>query len=317
MAELSFICYTPKNEKIVVDSVVSYELSKTAQAPADGLRLTFLSDKKLPCISRVLAYDGDELIFNGIADTQRQSVTSTGISCFIYARSTACVLLDNEAKPYTYDSPSAIFLFNRYARDFGFKSKLPSVWCDTYYQVGKGTSCYGAINDMVYALTGKNVLVTPQNELCVLNENAVVNMEHYNVLSKKYVINRGDAYSQIDYMTDDENGYSHHFKSRFFESEGISRSKKINLAALPIWQQKRKLKNLLSSSSDNYETIELVLEGIHNFNLYDRVKCDGTIDDGDDFYISDICISAKTDYCKTRITASKSIDLREVNYVAE
>ena len=56
MAELSFICYTPKDEKIVVDSVVSYELSKTAQAPADGLRLTFLSDKKLPCISRVLAY---------------------------------------------------------------------------------------------------------------------------------------------------------------------------------------------------------------------------------------------------------------------
>lgn len=171
--------------------------------------------------------------------------------------------------------------------------------------------------DMVYALTGKNVLVTPQNELCVLNENAVVNMEHYNVLSKKYVINRGDAYSQIDYMTDDENGYSHHFKSRFFESEGISRSKKINLSALPIWQQKRKLKNLLSSSSDNYETVELVLEGIHNFNLYDRVKCDGTIDDGDDFYISDICISAKTDCCKTRITASKAIDLREVNYVAE
>lgn len=216
MAELSFVCYTPQNEKISVDGVVSYELSKTAQAPADGLRLTFLSDKKLPCINRVLAYDGDELIFNGIADTQRQSVTSTGISCFVYARSTACILLDNEAKPYTYDSPSAIFLFNRYARDFGFKSKLPSVWCDTYYQVGKGTSCYGAINDMVYALTGKNVLVTPQNELCVLNENAVVNMEHYNVLSKKYVINRGDAYSQIDYMTDDENGYSHHFKSRFF-----------------------------------------------------------------------------------------------------
>lgn len=73
----------------------------------------------------------------------------------------------------------------------------------------------------------------------------------------------------------------------------------------------------MSSSSDNYETVELILEGIHNFNLYDRVKCDGTIDDGDDFYISDICISAKTDYCKTRITASKSIDLREVNYVAE
>lgn len=109
MAELSFVCYTPQNEKISVDGVVSYELSKTAQAPADGLRLTFLSDKKLPCINRVLAYDGDELIFNGIADTQRQSVTSTGISCFVYARSTACILLDNEAKPYTYDSPSAIF----------------------------------------------------------------------------------------------------------------------------------------------------------------------------------------------------------------
>ena len=67
MAELSFVCYTPQNEKISVDGVVSYELSKTAQAPADGLRLTFLSDKKLPCINRVLAYDGDELIFNAKA----------------------------------------------------------------------------------------------------------------------------------------------------------------------------------------------------------------------------------------------------------
>ena len=55
MAELSFVCYTPQNKKISVDGVVSYELSKTAQAPADGLRLTFLSDKKLPCINRVLA----------------------------------------------------------------------------------------------------------------------------------------------------------------------------------------------------------------------------------------------------------------------
>lgn len=62
---------------------------------------------------------------------------------------------------------------------------------------------------------GQKCACYPSNELCVLNENAVVNMEHYNVLSKKYVINRGDAYSQIDYMTDDENGYSHHLKAAF------------------------------------------------------------------------------------------------------
>jgi prophage tail gpP-like protein len=69
---------------------------------------------------RAEAYNGDKKIFNGFVDRQVASVSGEEKSVFIYARSSAAVLVDNEALPSQYHRPSARQLWFHNAREFGF-----------------------------------------------------------------------------------------------------------------------------------------------------------------------------------------------------
>lgn len=318
MAELKFFIYDIDNNKTELDGITSFELSKDINAACDGLRLRFVRDDSLFEIYRIEVFFNHEKIFFGYCDTQRETSSEKGFEGFIYARSSAAILVDNEAKPFAYSSPSARSLFNHNAKEFGFIFNLPNLSCACDYRVCKGTSCYGAINDFIYAMSGKNIIVNSSNELTVLNGENTVILNDYFILSEKRSINRGEAISKIDYKRESSDRYIYHIKSRFLEENKINCSRKLNLSSLPQWQRQNRLKNKLESSSASYYETEIVLNGCHNFNLYDRVqyqsKYFGSIQN---CYISSVCVSFTEKGAQTILTINKSIDLKEINYVDE
>lgn len=318
MAVLRFLLYDLDEKSFEVGSVLSYEISRDASAACDGLRLTFTFDFSLGEINRVEVYDENEIIFSGYCDTQRDSVSSDGYECFIYARSSACILVDNEAKPFTYNRPSARSLFVKNAKDFGFSYCLPEIYCDSDYQVSKGSSCFAAINSFVYGITGSNMMVNEKNELVMPDRSGSISLENFSIISERRVINRGNAVTEVDYKAYSDNDYAHHIKSRFFEDRKINRTVKLNISSLPEWQRDYTLMNTLKSAAASYNTIELLLGSCENLPLYGNVAYKssfmGLIES---YYISSVCIISDKNGERTRLTLSKNIDLKEITYVAE
>lgn len=120
MAGLIFSAYDTEEKEIAVSNVLSYELSKDEDAACHGLRLYFISKVPLPELFMLRAKNNGTIVFNGYVDTQRETSDEKGTVCFVFARSTACVLLDNEAKPQVYFKPTAEALFLSNAKGLGF-----------------------------------------------------------------------------------------------------------------------------------------------------------------------------------------------------
>lgn len=318
MAVLKFVLYDLMGNSFQANDVTSYGLSKNVDAACDGLQLTFTAEAAVNEFKSVKVFNKDNCIFNGLVDTQREQINEDGMSVYIYARSTASVLVDNEAVPFTYSYPSANSLYYHNARDFGFKSKLPELFSGSQYQVSKGTSCYGAINNFVYGICGKKIAVDVENNIYIPGGNAVVGIDGGKIISEKRTINRVKAISKIDYKANGSTSYCYHIKSRFFDERGISRCKKLNITSMPQWQQDSALLNALENAAADYCTVELALHGSVEACLYDRISYKSNIlDNTDDYYISSIYAYGDKNGEYTRLTISKQIDLREVSYVAE
>lgn len=298
-----------------IKGIISYELNRDIDAVCDSFRISFLSENQLDEIVSIKAYDGDRFVFNGLVDTQRESYGKNGFECFIYARSSACILVDNEAKPCTYTNPTALSLFMRNAGGFGFSSSLPRLFYNCDYQVNKGTSCYGAINNFVRGLTGKNIFINPDNELFIPSGDGNICLDDYEIMSVKRVINRGSLISQADYKINSNNDYCYHIKSRFLEEQGVYTLVNLNLSSLPVWQRETTAENIIKNSAANYHKYEVVVSGVAFADMYDSAS--SMQYDFGDYYISGISISFSSNGEKTKITLNKSLDLKEIRYVAE
>lgn len=315
---LNFFLETVDDRKIKIDDLLSFEIVKSLDAACDGLRLSFATENKIGEVAKAYVYDDDILVFNGFVDTQREQTDSKGFSVFIYARSTACLLVDNEANPITYNNPTAELLCYKNAYDFGFKYQLPKIGCNNYYEVSKGTSCYGAINDFVKALTGKNIYVDSQNTIRILEQKSQIKISRASVISERKIINRGNAITTIDYKFNGDDAYNHHLTSSFLKDRDIKRTQKINILSLPSWQKQMIVKNKLFNSCMDYYCAEFELSGFHNVNLCDGIDYDSfRLGSFDDYYVAQIVFKSSVKGTITKIVAYKNIDVGEINYVAE
>lgn len=315
---LNFVLYNLSEAKITVQNIISYELSRDTDAPCDGLRLTFACDGFLDEIYRVEVYDNDELVFSGYADTQREQMDDNGGTVFIYARSSACILVDNEAEPRSYYQPSLLSLFEIYAKDFGFKSEIEDVSCSADYLITKGTSCYDAINNFAVGVLGKSIMVDVNNKLVIPDDELSFAVDPECVISEKRVINRGNAISVVDYKINSDLEYNYHIKSRFMERQKINRKRKINISTLPMWQQELTLKNIMNRACESYNSIELVLDGSYMIPLFSRVEYDSSYQGVvQDYYLSSAKIIFDSKGERTRLVLRKRTDAEVISYVAE
>ncbi len=313
MAEISFRLYT-SDKMLIPGELLSWEIRRDISAPCDSVSLRFKCEAGQDELERAEAYADGRLIFSGFCDLQREEKKGEHCECFVYARSAACLLVDNEAEPYTYESPTARALFNINAEKYGFSFCMEDVGCSGRYVVNKGRSAYSAINGLVEAVSGKRVTVTPELELRAGGDGRRLTVSPESILRDRKSVCRGSAISRIDYKTADGSAYSHHIKSRSLERKGISKSRKVNLSSLYEWQQALELKNMLKSAAQEYFSRELTLEGTQDIQLYDRLLVDGEIG-GEDYYVCSACSVFDRRGERTVVRLTRDIDLEEIIYV--
>lgn len=288
----------------------------TAGVACDSLSAEFEPSGDIGEIVAVKAYDGASLVFNGYCDCQRTTTDDSGKIVYIYARSSACLLVDSQAMPYTYNRPTLIQLYSVYAEKFGFKNKLPSVRCCGKYEVPQGTSCFGAINSLASIELENGIYVTPANEICPLRESeSIVNLAKYKIISSKEIINRSEVISGVNYKRGYTADYDCRAASQTATDMGIDRCKYVNLTSLPTWQRDYKIAKMLKASFENYKICELTISGACREDLYQRFSCDSALCRLDDYILCEKKYTYDSSGEYTRLTLKKRIDIGEMTYV--
>ena len=318
MAGIEFVFNGLSGNTLSVSEPISFELKRNIDAACDGLSVRFLCEDTPFEFDTVTMYSDGDKVFFGICDTQHYNANEKGCSVFVYARSSAAILVDNEALPITYNSPSASTLFHSEAERFGFTNGLPEVYTNHRYTVGKGTSCYGAINNLVKTICGKSVLVNPDNTIYVPSGKGKISLGRKMIISEAKHINRAAPYAEIDYKVIGDEAYIRHCKSRFIEGAGIMRKRKVSVSSLPQWQRDFVLSHTLKKAAEDYHTAKFTIDGAHFFELYDLLEYKNSrLGDYDGYRLHKLSVTQNEKGVFTKLLFKKEFDLKEINYVAE
>ena len=218
--ELEFL----DGKRAVPRHLLSYRWSGDVTAGCDGLRLHFLWDGDLPEVYRVRGFAPDgACCFFGYADQQKLTVTPGQRRGFVYARSSACLLLDNEALPISLNAPNVDQMVHHYAAPFGFTAALPAGTAPGQYTVEKGTSCFGALQGFMQVLGTKGVFADPENRLCVYGSEAPVTLPGNQITSITAVTERGEAPGVYAYKIASAEPYCRRLEAGYFADKKISR----------------------------------------------------------------------------------------------
>lgn len=314
---MSVFVETIDGNKIEIKDISELRLTKSLGVACDSLWIKFFDENYVGEISKIKLYIKDNLIFNGLCDCRKSSESKNGYEISIFARSTACILVDNETMPYTYEKPSAKQLCRCAAEGFGFVCALPEIYSNMAYEVTAGSSCYGAISRFVSLLTGDYIYITPDNEIkaAKLSEN-VENINKYNVLSAVHTMDRSEPISKIRFKKNSgELRYNMNTEARLGSELGIERETYINLSALPQWQRDNTVLKRLKASYENYDTLEIVVSGYADEELMQRFNYEAQRISYENYYLAEkkyMC-SEKGEF--TKLVLRKNIDVKEITYV--
>lgn len=139
-------------------AVYKLKISQSADVPADSLKIHLygICEEEY---GRVLVYDGAECIFTAEVDEQIARIGETPCTELI-CRSTAAVLLDNEAKPRNFVSPCTDLIFRTYAAPYGFSEyEGENLSFQGEFSVQKGVSCYEVLENFSSNVYGKSLKV--------------------------------------------------------------------------------------------------------------------------------------------------------------
>lgn len=315
---MKFILEDKNENRITPEQVLSYVWSADANAACDGLRLTFLCGENMPQIYRVYVYDGEDCVFNGYADVQKVTMDASGCSCFLYARSSACLLVDNEAQPVSLVQPTSHQIFSCFAKEFGFENALPETAVDTLYLVQKGTSCFGVLHDFIQNACGSNVYVNAQNELCVYQTGSRLIVPQEQILSFSRITERGAPVSSYYYKIDSSEPYLHRLTSGYLNQAAIQRRRYVNLAAYPAGQRERLLKQKMYEKAQSYDCLEMTVQGEVTVPLFASLQSDGTqLQAYAGYLLYARELSGSSSGVQTKLNFKKKVDLQEVAHVAE
>ena len=269
-----YIATTISNEKIDLGPCYGCEMSKSQEAPADGLNAVFFSDKKHDQYKSIEVYlSENRLFFAGIVDEQNFEVTSSGCFLTIKARSNAARLIDNEASPQMYKHPSLDLIFKRHVKPYGFTSISgdKSTFSATL-EVERGTSewdvlarfCSACLNTIPVVNADGSIDASGACASGILTFSNTSNGINYTSIRQQY--NRHKLISEIIVCEPYAPIYVEKIRDNGLIENGISRRKFLSMA-----------EDSTSAEKVSIETAEqMIVEAKKKFNEI-RITCPGAI----------------------------------------
>lgn len=138
-------------------------INREEGAPADDMTAIFAYTALLPELTEIIVTEGEEIVFRGIVDEQSLICTGNEKALQISARSMAALLLDNEARPQSYDRPGAADIFRRHILPMGLtkyccgKKERPA-----RFEITKGMSQWQVLSLFCRSCLDSVPVVTPE-----------------------------------------------------------------------------------------------------------------------------------------------------------
>lgn len=306
--------------KYSFEQVLELDFTQTVGVPCDSISVRLKNADMPKEIAGVKLCFNEEIVFNGYCDNQKVSCGDDGFETYIYARSGAAVLVDNEAEPFTYNMPIAKQLCYVFAKPLGFTDDLPVIESREKYEIQKGTTCYGAISGFVAMAAGKNICVMPDNCIKILEKSDdIKELPSHRLINACAVINRSEPLTEIRFKKDSAlAGYKTRMRSSVNETYGLTeRIKYVNLSSLPQWQRDNTILQTLKNSYEDYRMLEVTVAGYVSEPLLQRYSYHSRLGDYEDYVMTEkeYIVGANGEF--TRLVLKKEIDIKEITYVAQ
>ena len=254
---------TPSGEEAEFHSVQSLVLQKDFEVPADSMTFVLSEVVKENIAYVVLKEDGRE-VYRGVVDEQNVYISSKEQTEFV-SRSTACVLLDNEACPATFFYPDARLLTEKYLAPLGVtKFSGENRVYPGEFKVAKGMSCWQVMESFASKLYG--MLPVVQGDTIVFRdecdeedvvfslggENPPIRLEHRRLRCKPL--------SAVRVRTPESSGYTSVVYDKESVNCGIRRERYLNVTYSSS-DGLQKADRLISAARSKSETVRLVFDG--------------------------------------------------------
>lgn len=280
---------------ITLNNPLSIKISMDEDAPADSITAKFAIDNDSEYyktfandqLVKIKVYDVDKsrMILNGLIDEQIVSVNDKGIILTIVARSTASLLLDNEAKPQIYNSFNSELLYKRHLKPYGYIgfNNAEDKRYIGIFEVGKGVSEWQVIEKFCKEFMIRTPRIRPNNTVDFLNEYkesgiTFSNKDNkglfYSSIEENY--KRYKLISEVFVRSLKDGNYDNRIKDNVSINRGIIRKRYINAVGdnkSPIFRGTELIK---SANRDSFE-LKLVYPGEIPIELFDKVTIDDEI----------------------------------------
>ena len=190
--------------------LLDWEVRRTGGVPCDSFSASCLWTADMPAVFReavsFLAFDAGTLLLRGIVDEYELRQDGTGRTAALSGRGCAARLLDNEARPATYQAATLAEILRCHVTPYGIDcEKQADVRASGVYTVSAGSSQWRAVDDFCRTYGGftpqftrSGTLVaaaeTPQRTLRVGADTQLLTLtrreNHYGVLSEVLVMDK-------------------------------------------------------------------------------------------------------------------------------
>jgi len=256
----------------ILGDILSLEIDARLDVPADTLSLTAALTKTVPEFVSVKAEEGTTVIFTGLVDEQRISVSSPGGSRLtLRARSMAALLLDNECPPGIYAGPLFSDLFGRFARPLGITSfSFADKRLSGQFTIEKGESVWQVLERAALATLGRRLRIDETGRLCALSPSAksyTFGPAGQACLSAEMVTRRHKPISEVVTVDEHTQSYSLNFLNYGLIPRKISRRRYVRFFGQTAAQKAASAAAYMKQSGNNTRVYELKIPGIVRFDF--------------------------------------------------
>ena len=260
--------------RIKLPTPISMEILMAVDTPAHALSL------KIPCIAigeltDIEVYIDGRLAFAGIVDEQI-TLFSGGYKLKIHARSYSALLIDNEAIPANYHTPSLADIYSKHAKPYGIKGFLgENGVCSCDFTVKKGVSEWEIIDSFCKSVLKINPTVTNDGFLDVRESKSDKHYSFSNTkqgaikfCNAKVKYQRYGVVSQVVYKLSSNSDYIYSSPNDSATKRGIRRRRLLNLSSNAPEFNEYKIKSTIQKSKSNSMEVEITIPDICMSELY-------------------------------------------------
>lgn len=266
-------------KSITLPKPIALVISAAVDTPANSMALTIPCLEPLNELTDISVQIDGALVFSGIVDEQT-SQYHKGYAVKIHARSYSALLIDNEAIPASYHTPSLADIFSRHAQPYGIKAFLgDNGVCHSDFAVKKGVSEWEVIDSFCKSVLRVNPIVTNDGFLDVRRDRGGIHYVFSNTrggaikfINAKVKRQRYGVVSQVTYKLSANSEYVYSRPNDDAIARGIRRRRLMNLSSSAPEFNEYKIQSAIQKSKSGAMEITLTLPDVCICELYSTAE---------------------------------------------